>query len=190
MAGSTAAMTQVCQGLTPKGWKANATQWPSPYVGAVLGAPVAMDAGAVQAPVQGGYSGPVLGDPIKMPGIDGAGGMKAATIGTTSISSPSGTSEFDPPTRYHCATTGFGGNVFGTRTMLEVLDIAQGGLSEIGPYMVAALLNARSGRTPVLTEAGVRAMWNGLINQGYYEPTPGIRWTSTQIITYLETTMG
>lgn len=70
--------------------------------------------------------------------------------------------------------------------MLEVLDINEGGLNVggLGRYIVAALLNARSGRTPVLTEAGVRAMWNDLINQGYYEPAPGIRWTSAEIITY------
>ena len=95
-------------------------------------------------------------------------------------------------TPYHCVTTGLDGRIYGDRTMLEVLDINEGGLTigGLGRYIVAALLNARSGRTPVLTETGVRAMWNDLINQGYYEPAPGIRWTSAEIITYLQTTMG
>jgi len=56
--------------------------------------------------------------------------------------------------------------------------------------MAAALLNARSGRTPVLTEATVRNMWNDLINRGYFEPTAGVRWGATQIISYIRTTMG
>ncbi|HEX6792726.1 MAG TPA: hypothetical protein VF304_02645 [Casimicrobiaceae bacterium] len=74
--------------------------------------------------------------------------------------------------------------------MLDV--IASGGsqMSGIGPYMAAALLNARSGRTPVLTEATVRNMWNDLINRGYFEPTAGVRWGATQIIAYIRTTMG
>jgi hypothetical protein len=95
-------------------------------------------------------------------------------------------------TAYHCPTTGLNGRVYGDRTMLEVIDINEGGVGTdaLGRYIVASLLNARSGRTPVLTEVGVRAMWNDLINSGYYEPTAGIRWTAAEIIRYLKTTMG
>jgi hypothetical protein len=96
------------------------------------------------------------------------------------------------PTLYHCPVTGFGGHTFGDRTMLEVLDIAEGGIgtTAVGRYMVAALLNACSGRTPVLDETGVRNMWNDLIGRGYYEPTAGIEWGAPEIIAYLKTTMG
>lgn len=95
-------------------------------------------------------------------------------------------------TLYHCPTTGFSGHVFGDRTMLEVLDIGESGTGPrgLGRYMVAALLNACSGRTPVLTETGVRMMWNDLITRGYYEPTAGVQWQTPQIIAYLNTTMG
>jgi hypothetical protein len=96
-----------------------------------------------------------------------------------------------PATLYHCPTTGLGGRVYGDRTMLEVIDIneAGGDNSAVGRYIVAALLNARSGRTPVLTETTVRNMWNDLVNRGYFEPTAGIRWTAPEIIAYLKTTM-
>jgi|SRR6185437_9078480 len=96
-----------------------------------------------------------------------------------------------PATQYHCPTTGLGGRVYGNLTMLQVIDFTQGGrdMNALGRYIVAAMLNARSGRTPVLNETGVRNMWNDLINRGYYEPTAGIRWTSTEIVTYLKTTM-
>jgi hypothetical protein len=98
----------------------------------------------------------------------------------------------EQPTRYHCPTTGFSGRVFGDLTMLEVLDVGEGagGTRGLGRYMVAALLNACTGRTPVLNETGVRMMWNDLVNQGYYEPTAGVRWTAPEIIAYLGTTMG
>lgn len=83
--------------------------------------------------------------------------------------------------------------MFGDRTLLEVIDIGEGGGAgtvSVGRYIVAALLNARSGRTPVLDETGVRNMWNDLVNLGYYEPTAGIQWTAPEIIAYLKTTMG
>jgi hypothetical protein len=83
-----------------------------------------------------------------------------------------------------------GGRVFANRTMIEVIDLTQsGGLNSLGRYIVAALLNARSGRTPMLSETTVRAMWNDLINRGYYEPTAGIRWAAPEIVAYIQTTI-
>jgi hypothetical protein len=92
----------------------------------------------------------------------------------------------DPGTPYHCATTGLSGRAYTDRTMLDVLDIGDG----LGNYFVAALLNARSGRTPVLTEEGVRKMWNDVVNGGAYEPATGVRWTAQQVVAYIRTTMG
>jgi hypothetical protein len=96
------------------------------------------------------------------------------------------------PTLYHCPTTGFSGQIFGDRSMLEVIDMQESGfgVGSLGRYMVAALLNARSGRTPVLNETTVRAMWNSMVSRGYYEPAPGVQWTSAELIAYIKTTMG
>jgi hypothetical protein len=96
------------------------------------------------------------------------------------------------PTLYHCPTTGLGGHVFGGKTMINVCGMTEGGrnVDTLGRYIVAALLNARSGRTPVLDEGGVRNMWNDMVNRGYYEPTAGVRWTASDIVAYLKTTMG
>lgn len=71
--------------------------------------------------------------------------------------------------------------------MLDVIDHTSA--DSLGRYIVAALLNARSGRTPMLTEMQVRNMWNDLVNRGYYEPTAGIRWSASQIVAYLKTTI-
>ena len=94
-------------------------------------------------------------------------------------------------TLFHSPTTGFQGTVFGNGTMLDVLKQQAGGAgyAMLGMYVTAALLNAAAGRTPFLSEATVRAMWNDLLIQGYYEPTAGIRWGATQVITYLQSTM-
>jgi hypothetical protein len=187
---------QTCSGLTPEQWKASAANWPSPYVGAVLGAPI--DMGVVEMP-GAASTGMMLGEPINMPGIDGSGGVNetqrrvsgssTTTSSTTAVSSLA-TSESSRPTQYHSPTTGFGGSVFGTQSMLEVLSQGSGSMSTVGRYMVAALLNARSGRTPVLDESGVRTMWNDLVSRGYYEPTSGIQWGAFEIVAYLRTTMG
>jgi hypothetical protein len=94
-----------------------------------------------------------------------------------------------PGTAFHCPTTGLGGNVYGDMTMLDVINADSSG-DGLGRYIVAALLNARAGRTPVLTEFTVRNMWNDLHNRGYYEPTAAVRWGSSQIVAYIKTTIG
>jgi hypothetical protein len=95
-------------------------------------------------------------------------------------------------TLYHCPTTGFAGRIFGDHSMLDVIDMGEDSFSlrGLGRYMVAALLNACSGRTPVLDETGVRSMWNELVTQGYYEPVPGVQWQAPEVIAYIQTTMG
>jgi hypothetical protein len=109
--------------------------------------------------------------------------------GTTStFSQTSGTNQ---ATEFHSSTTGFQGSVFGTHTMRDVMRGRAGGGSyaSLGAYIAAALLNAASGRTPYLDAATVRKMWNDNLLSGYYEPAPGIRWGSAQILTYLKSTM-
>jgi len=95
------------------------------------------------------------------------------------------------PTRFHSNTTGLGGSVFGNHTMLQVLQQTAGGGSyaTLGRYIVSALLNAASGRTPFLAEATIRRMWNDLLSLGYFEPTVGIQWDAAQIVTYLRSTV-
>jgi hypothetical protein len=95
------------------------------------------------------------------------------------------------PTAYHCPTTGLGGRVFGSHAMIDVIDLTSGGrnLDTLGRYTVAALLNARSGRSPMLSETVVRNMWNDLIHRGYFEPTAGVRWGAPEIVAYIKTTI-
>lgn len=67
------------------------------------------------------------------------------------------------------------------------------GLSDpdnLGSHIVAALLNAASGKTVgVLSVMGVIGMWNEWVTKGYFEPSAGAKWNSAQIVTYLKTTM-
>src|SRR5689334_7107095 len=93
--------------------------------------------------------------------------------------------------QFHSQVTGLEGNVFGTRNIAEVLRGTAGGgeYAELGRYIVAALLNARSGRTPFLSEGDVRRMWNDLISSGCYEPVPSMSWGPAEIVAYLKSTM-
>lgn len=93
-------------------------------------------------------------------------------------------------TLYHCAVTGLNGYTFSGDTMHGVLGLTNdGGIRTLGRYTAAALLNARKGLTPVLTETTVRQMWNDCIAKGYYEPTAGVHWGPVQIVTYLKSTL-
>ena len=79
--------------------------------------------------------------------------------------------------------------MYGAMSMLDVIGADSSGAG-LGRYVVAALLNAKAGRTPVLSEFGVRSMWNDYVSRGYYEPTGGVQWGAAQIVAYLKTTMG
>jgi len=92
-------------------------------------------------------------------------------------------------TLFHSTTTGCQGYMFRGKTMLDVLDESGGSYEALGRHIVAALLNAAAGLTPVLNQNGVRDMWNSYITRGYYEPTAGIRWDAEKIVTYIETTI-
>ena len=59
-----------------------------------------------------------------------------------------------------------------------------------GCHIVAALLNAASGKTNgVLSVMDVIGMWNEWVAKGYFEPSAGAKWNSAQIVAYLKTTM-
>jgi hypothetical protein len=119
-----------------------------------------------------------------------AAGSTSTTSSYSTTSGSYGATSTASATPYHCQTTGLGGHVFAGKSMIEVIDLLQsGGLNSLGRYIVAGLLNARSGRTPMLSETYVRAMWNDLINRGYYEPTAGIRWGAAEIVSYIKTTI-
>lgn len=81
-----------------------------------------------------------------------------------------------------------------TQTMLEVVNMGGGPPHSVGRHVVAAILNAAKGWTPVLTVDAVKAIWGQYINTGggtvgYYEPTAGVKWYHDQIVDYLTSTM-
>jgi len=80
--------------------------------------------------------------------------------------------------------------LMGAKTLLEVLQMGEAGTNGLAKHCAAALLNAAAGRTPVLSQTQVRNMWNDYNRLGYFEPTAGIRWNATQIVTYIKSTIG
>lgn len=60
----------------------------------------------------------------------------------------------------------------------------------LGSHIVAALLNAASGKTNgVLSVAQVKNMWQECQVKGYFEPTAGVKWYPAQVVAYLQSTM-
>jgi hypothetical protein len=152
-------------------------------------------------------SRPVLGAQCAPPsGYDSLAGSNAAKqINVCTGLSPdawsSGTSWPSPyyanntgtasATLYHGTTTGLSGTTFAPHTMLWVLGRPDdNGIVTFGRYTAAALLNAKSGRTPALTETAVRGIWNDYLLNGSYSPTATIVWDLAKIIQYLKSTIG
>lgn len=62
--------------------------------------------------------------------------------------------------------------------------------NEVAKYIIAALLNARAGTTPVLTEAKVFSIWNEYNQKLSFTPNAGAKaWSGAEIVNYLKSTM-
>lgn len=82
------------------------------------------------------------------------------------------------------------GTIYAAYTMFQIVWSGGGGDPfQLGAHIVSALLNARSGFTPVLTEAQVINIFNEWDQKGYFEPTAGVQWDAEDIVEYLQTTM-
>lgn len=81
-------------------------------------------------------------------------------------------------TKFDAVFGEFGG--YPGKTLLNVLELPGNsmGRDALARHIVAALLNAKSGKTPanVLSEFTVKAVWSDFVRRGYYEPTAGIKW--------------
>lgn len=77
-------------------------------------------------------------------------------------------------------------------TLLEIVS-GNGGTAdqnEVAKYIIAALLNARAGTTPVLDEAKVFQIWNEYNQKLSYTPNAGAKaWGGAEIVNYLKSTM-
>jgi len=92
-------------------------------------------------------------------------------------------------TLFHQA--GFHGSQLSGLTLLDALGEQgnAGGYGALARHIVAALLNAASGKTPVLSVMAVHTIWNDFVATGRYEPTAGVHWDAEKIVVYLKSTM-
>lgn len=81
-------------------------------------------------------------------------------------------------------------SIYAKYSMMQVILLGgSGDPYQLGAHCVAALLNARMGWTPVLTEAQVRNIFNEYASKGYFEPAAGVKWYPADIVAYLKSTM-
>lgn len=154
-----------CSGLSPGFYKEHAESWPIPYLPGTATNPNAKGSGYTnQVQNWSGGNGtlfhPIFSGSQFMANIDGD-----SDTAKTSLS------------------------------MMQVMIMSDGnnpwGLKDpdnLGAHIVAALLNAKAGLTPVLSETQVIGMWNEWASNGYFEPTANVKWTSAQIVKYIVST--
>lgn len=94
-------------------------------------------------------------------------------------------------TKFDAVFGGFGG--YPGKTLLSVLELPGNsmGRDALARHIVAALLNAKSGKTPanVLSESRVKTVWSDFVRLGHFEPTAGIKWSADSITQWLKSTM-
>lgn len=112
---------------------------------------------------------------------------KQAVESWSNTGSSSGTMFKDSALGFHCS--GYGSN-YKNYSMMQVIGLGgSGDPHQLGAHIIAALLNARMGWTPMLTEAQVKNMFNEYDSKGCFEPTAGVKWYPEDIVNYLKSTM-
>ncbi|MDP1925607.1 MAG: hypothetical protein Q8K57_12605 [Thiobacillus sp.] len=153
-----------CSGRSPGYWTQHPESWPAPY-----------DAGnsTGQRNQAENWSGGTLFHPIFDWVTNGVAKSFLADFDNNPISAPTSLS------------------------MMQVMQMNNGsnpwGLSDpanLGMHIVAALLNAKKGYTPVLSEADVTNMWKEWAGKGYFEPTANVKWFAEDIVKYIVSTFG
>ena len=83
-----------------------------------------------------------------------------------------------------------GGANYTSMTLHDVVAYNTDKSKDLGKYLVAALLNTRSGRTPFLKVETIKAMYSELLAPPtyYFYPTAGVPWRVDQVISYLKST--
>lgn len=92
-----------------------------------------------------------------------------------------------------CSVFSCGGYAVGYsgKSMMQVIHLlGNQDKDQLGAHIVSALLNARSGYTPVLTETQVINMFNEWAQYGYFKPTASVKWYGADIVEYITSTFG
>ena len=153
----------VCSGHGPGYWKQSHhfDEWPAPYV-----------PGSLRDSGQGGEQ---HGNGKLPKGV----ALQAVSVASTNLNPES--------TRFNNA---FSPSPYsGSTTLLDVLDMGGGPPNDVARHIVAALLNAAAGLTPVLEVHEVQNIWYEYATVGYFEPQAGIKWYHEEIVDYLMSTM-
>lgn len=72
-------------------------------------------------------------------------------------------------------------------TMLDVLNTKDDKYN-LAMHLIAGYLNYLSGKSPFLDTSRLQSMWNELQMPGYFTPTAGVKWTSEQVVYYIQQT--
>lgn len=88
---------------------------------------------------------------------------------------------------FNCAGNG---TLYAQYTLMQVIWLT-GNLDpfQLGAHFIAAVLNARMGSTPILSESQVVNIFNEWDLKGFFEPTAGVKWYPADIVAYLKSTM-
>jgi hypothetical protein len=78
---------------------------------------------------------------------------------------------------------------FAGKTLLDVLQLTGGApINDVARLIVAALLNAAAGLTPVLTVQAVKDIWGEYSTTLSFSPFAGASWNHDELVDYLLTT--
>ena len=72
--------------------------------------------------------------------------------------------------------------------MLDLLTEQEFDKYNLGMHLVAGYLNFMAGWSPFLDTSRLQSMWTEIQSTGYFAPTAGVKWTTEQVVYYIQQT--
>lgn len=172
--------TSSCSGLSPGYWGTHPERWPSPY-----------------QPGKSGNNASNRDALPKSPGSDALPNSSDSESSSKSSAPPSlnlnaynKASDWTEGTNFRDVFNCYGnGAIYAPYTMMQVIWLTGNqDPYQFGAHIVAAMLNLKSGYTPILTENVLLGIYNEWNRKGYFEPTAGVQWYAPDIVSYLQST--
>lgn len=94
----------------------------------------------------------------------------------------------EPKTKFSRVFSTHDQSAFADATLAELIVLHKSDTHQLGMYLTSALLNARMGWTPFLSEDRIQAMYLEWRTRGEFSPTANVKWTAQEIVKYLKST--
>ncbi|MDD5612395.1 MAG: hypothetical protein PHF75_05085 [Gallionella sp.] len=173
-----------CSGLSPGYWGTHPESWPGPYQAGKCGSSYSNRSS------QDSSSKSSSSDSSSKSSSSDSSSDSNSAASSLKLNTCTKATDWSEGTNFRDVFNCYGnGSIYAQYSMMQVIWLnGNQDPYQLGAHLVAAMLNLKSGYTPVLTENVLFSIYNEWNRKGYFEPTAGVQWYAPDIVSYLQST--